>query len=225
MAFNAPSKALLYNEFAKLLKAGFGIDKAADTVLSGKPPPEHREFSEVLNRGLGEGKSIAGAVADVALPVSEVEKRLIAAGEKGGRLEAAFAHLAGYFQSVDQTARQVRSGLVYPLVLVHLAVIFAHFPADVLPKRKFGRCFRGDFSETGGRLRDRHSRFFRLENGFSDGPGERWLGSLFEPRPTPGESAAVHRLCPVLSSVRDLFAGRSQDGRERPGRLRRLHAG
>jgi len=72
MAFNAPSKALLYNEFAKLLKAGFGIDKAADTVLSGKPPPEHREFSEVLNRGLGEGKSIAGAVADVALPVSEV---------------------------------------------------------------------------------------------------------------------------------------------------------
>lgn len=128
MALRSSQKALLYREFAKLLQAGFGIDKAADTLLHQSPPVEQRRFAESLKAGLGSGRSIAESVGGSEVGLSELERRILDAGERGGRLEEAFAHLANYFEMTDRTVRAIRRRLVYPLVLVHAAVILPAVP-------------------------------------------------------------------------------------------------
>ncbi len=133
MAFRAPQKALLYGEFAKLVHAGFGVDKAADTILHGDPPREQERFAEGLKAGLAGGRTIADSIRDLDLPISDLEIGLVEAGEKGGRLEDAFAHLANYFEMLHRTGRQVRGRLVYPFVLLHMAVLLPAIPLAVFP--------------------------------------------------------------------------------------------
>ncbi|CAN5384841.1 MSHA fimbrial biogenesis protein MshG [soil metagenome] len=133
MAFRAPQKALLYGELAKLVQAGFGIDKAADTILHGDPPRAQEQFADGLKSGLEQGKSIADSIRALDLPISELEIGLVEAGEKGGRLEDAFAHLANYFEMLDRTGRQVRARMIYPFVLLHAAIILPAIPLAVFP--------------------------------------------------------------------------------------------
>jgi type II secretory pathway component PulF len=129
--FGAAARAHIYNEFAKLVGAGFGIDKAAEAVLAQNPPRGLAAFAGSVKDGLDAGKSIAESVADAPLPISPLESRLIAAAEKGGRVEDGFAHLAHYFEIVDRNAQRIRTGLVYPVILLHLAVVLPAIPAAV----------------------------------------------------------------------------------------------
>ena len=131
MGFGSAEKAHVYNEFAKLVGAGFGIDKAADAVLGQNPPASQAAFAGALKDGLDAGKSIAESIAAAPLAISGLESRLIAAAEKGGRVEDGFSHLAHYFDMVDRNAQRIRTGLLYPVVLLHLAVFLPALPAAV----------------------------------------------------------------------------------------------
>lgn len=74
------------------------------------------------------GKSVAESVRALPLEVTELEWRLVEAGEKGGRLEDVFEHLAHYFDMVVKGTRRVRQALVYPAILLHLGVVLPALP-------------------------------------------------------------------------------------------------
>ncbi len=122
-------KTALYRELAKLTQADFHLDRSLTLLLSQKSSPGRRAYLEGMQRGLTEGKSLAESIQEYNQKlVTSLEMALIEAGERSGKLNAAFNHLARYFASADGAARQMRGAMIYPMVLLHLAIVLPEIP-------------------------------------------------------------------------------------------------
>lgn len=113
-------RALLHRELARLLEAGFPVDQAAVTLLARQPKGPRRRVLEALRDGLTGGQTIAGALQPA---VSAMEYSLLEASEKGGRVADGFAYLADFFTMRSRTRSQAIAGLIYPLLVLHLAIV------------------------------------------------------------------------------------------------------
>ncbi|MEN3942347.1 type II secretion system F family protein [Prosthecobacter sp. SYSU 5D2] len=126
-------KTVLYRELAKLTQADFHLDRSVDLLLSQKTAPAPRAFLEGLKRGLEEGKSLTEAIrSHNQESVSGLDLALMEAGERSGKLSAAFNHLARYYASADGAAKQMRGAMIYPLILLHLAIILPELPSAIV---------------------------------------------------------------------------------------------
>ena len=132
MGFRAAHKHLFYTELAKLLEAGFGIREAAAAMLATRPPAAQAGLLREIDRELAAGNSIAGAFGRGAAAVGALERAIIGAGERGGRLPQAFQHLAGYFGMLAAARRNALQATVYPLILLCLGVFIAVVPAALM---------------------------------------------------------------------------------------------
>ena len=132
MQFSASRKERLYGELEKLLRAGFSIDDAAKAVLEREPVPPARGYLESVRRGLDSGKTIGESVADAEVDLTPIEVSLVTAAERGGRIDEAYGHLSEYFGLMDRTRKRIRAGLVYPIILLHVAVILPTIPKAIL---------------------------------------------------------------------------------------------
>jgi type II secretory pathway component PulF len=131
-------KATLYYELSKLSAAGFPITGATTAALDTKPPSNQRRFLEELQSGVAAGKTLSSAAGAASANLTALEISVLKAAEEGGKIAEGFAHLARYFEMRQKAARKIRAGLLYPAVLLHLAVIL---PA--LPKAVISRNFQG----------------------------------------------------------------------------------
>lgn len=129
-AISAKRKYLFYVELEKLVEAGFGIKEAAAVLLENRPSGAERKLLDDLLAGLAEGKSIAESFQSGEL--TEMERCIIAAGEKGGKLGPAFKHLADYFDLVARARRDAIKAMIYPLILLHMGLLLAVIPSDIL---------------------------------------------------------------------------------------------
>jgi type IV pilus assembly protein PilC len=129
---DAANKHLFYTEMAKLLEAGFDIRKAAGVMADTRLPAAQARLLKTLSAGLDSGESIAGAFSRDARVVGSLEKSMIAAGERGGKLAPAFAHLAGYFGMVAAARREAVKGMIYPLIVLHLGVFVGTVPMAMM---------------------------------------------------------------------------------------------
>jgi len=126
-------KTLLYRELAKLTQADFHLDRSLTLLLSQKTSPVRRTFLEGVKRGLSEGMGLAESIrVHNQELVSGLELALIEAGERSGRIADAFHHLARYYASADAAGRQMRGAMIYPLILLHLAVILPEIPSAIV---------------------------------------------------------------------------------------------
>jgi type II secretory pathway component PulF len=125
--FTLASRAQLYHEFANYTRSSFGIGKACEAILErkrGRLPKPHRAFCESILRGVENGKSIAASLDDCPASISDLEKSILDAGERGGLLERAFHHLADHFERIADARRRILRSLVYPIVLFHVGAVF-----------------------------------------------------------------------------------------------------
>lgn len=133
MRLTAADKVILYRELAKLIGADFHFDRALTLLIGQNPPAARREFLLGLQGGVARGDGIARSLeAMKASAVSGLERALVAAGEKSGTLAQAFEHLARYFAALDAGIRQARSAMIYPLILVHVAIVLPEIPAALM---------------------------------------------------------------------------------------------
>ena len=116
-------KAQLYRELATLSEAGFPVTKAAEAALDSPRGATERAFLSELKAGVEAGGKISEAAAGASEGLSALEISIIEAAESGGRVPEGFAHLARYFDLRAAAAKKVRAGLIYPAVLLHLAVL------------------------------------------------------------------------------------------------------
>jgi type IV pilus assembly protein PilC len=116
------SKHQFYTEMAKLLEAGFDIRKAAVVMADTRLPKQQELLLKDLNEGLDAGESITEAFARDARVISGLERSMIAAGERGGKLAPAFKHLAEYFGMVASARRELIKGMIYPMIVLHLGI-------------------------------------------------------------------------------------------------------
>ncbi|MEP4077459.1 type II secretion system F family protein [Haloferula sp.] len=127
---SAKRKHLFYVELEKLVEAGFGIKEAAGVLLENRPSGSERKLLESLLAGLKQGRTIAESFQGGEL--SQMERGIITAGEKGGKLGPAFKHLADYFDLIARARRDAQKAMIYPLVLLHLGLLLAVIPSDVM---------------------------------------------------------------------------------------------
>lgn len=122
MSFSAAQKYLFYTEIAKLLEAGFGIRAASRVMRDTRVPAGQKALLEEMERDLDAGKSITEAFARDPKAISGLERSIIAAGERGGRLAPAFQHLADYFEMLAKARREAVTAMAYPAFLLHLGL-------------------------------------------------------------------------------------------------------
>ncbi|MCB1231613.1 MAG: type II secretion system F family protein [Verrucomicrobiae bacterium] len=124
VASDLKARAFLYSELAKFAGAGFGIDKACESIISQSGPDRvARSLCQAMLDGVRSGTSLAEGLARSSYPVSELEFSMVDAAEKGGQLEIGFRHLAEHFRQETEARRRIRRALVYPIVLLHFALL------------------------------------------------------------------------------------------------------
>lgn len=136
MTSRATHKHLFYAEMAKLLGAGFDIRKAATVLTNTKIPAAQAELLKNLQPGLDAGLSITAALAKDPGTISELERNIIDAGERGGKLGPAFQHLADYFGMVASSRTAVVHGMIYPLIILHFGIVIAVVPTALMQGTK-----------------------------------------------------------------------------------------
>lgn len=132
MKSSASQKHLFYSEIAKLLEAGFDIRKAAAVLRDTRLPPAQAALLNNLDHGLAAGQSITAAFASDARNVTGLERCIIGAGERGGKLAPAFQHLADYFGMLAAARRDVVMGMIYPLIVLHLGILIGIVPGALM---------------------------------------------------------------------------------------------
>ena len=132
MIASARQKHLFYLEIAKLLEAGFDIRKAAAVLMDTQLPAGQVALLKDLNRGLDTGQTITAAFSNDAKVISALERCIIGAGERGGKLAPAFQHLADYFGMLASAHQEVVKSMIYPLIVLHLGIIIAVVPGALM---------------------------------------------------------------------------------------------
>ena len=129
MAFPAAQKHQFYTEIAKLLEAGFGIREAAATMLDTRLPAVQAEILREMDRDLEAGKSITEAFGKERAHITDMERSIIGAGERGGRLAPAFQHLADYFGMLATARRDAVHSMIFPVAMLLLVLFVPFVPA------------------------------------------------------------------------------------------------
>lgn len=135
-------KAELYHQLGQLSEAGFPITKASEAAMDARPPADQRQFLEELKRGVEDGDSLSGAAGATSENLTGLELSILQAAEEGGRVPEGFGHLARYFEMRHAARKKIRSGLIYPAILLHLAVILPAIPSAILSQDIPGTAFR-----------------------------------------------------------------------------------
>jgi type II secretory pathway component PulF len=86
-----------------------------------------RTWLEGLKRGLAEHLTVSESVKQHTESVP-LEVSLLAAGERGGRIENSCAHLARYYELRQKSRDKAIGALVYPIILLHLGMVLPEVP-------------------------------------------------------------------------------------------------
>jgi general secretion pathway protein F len=115
--------AMMTRELATLLEAGLTLDQSLKLLIElAAGEPLERLLADLLERIQG-GSSLANALArhDRLLPAVYVS--MVRAGETGGALREVLSRLARYLDEAEVLREQVKSALVYPVLLLILAAV------------------------------------------------------------------------------------------------------
>lgn len=136
MRMRSAEKHLFYAEMAKLLEAGFDIRRAAEVLLNTRIPRAQAEIVNDLIAGLDAGESITMALSRNQNRISLLERNMIGAGERGGKLAPAFQHLSEYFQMLAETRREAVRSMIYPAFILHLGIGIQVVPMALMTGEK-----------------------------------------------------------------------------------------
>jgi general secretion pathway protein F len=113
--------AIVTRELATLLDAGLTVDLSLRLLVDlAESQAMRRLITDVLQRVQG-GGTLADALGQHEEAFSRAYVSMVRAGEAGGALDEVLTRLAQYLEQAEALAEQVRSALVYPLVLLVMA--------------------------------------------------------------------------------------------------------
>jgi len=128
MRWSLADRSRFYDDFGKLLTAGFPFSKALETMLSTQPRGSTGRILRRLREKSQANATITESISEPGLPFSVMEKALLGACEKSGQLQRGCEFLSRYYARLHVVRRQVTGRLVYPLFLLHFGVIVLSLP-------------------------------------------------------------------------------------------------
>ena len=113
--------AMITRQLATMLDAGLTIDQTLRFLVDlADREPLRRLLADLLERVQG-GSTLADACAEHEEVFTRAYVSLVRAGEAGGALNEVLARLADYLENAERLAEQVKSALVYPIILLVMA--------------------------------------------------------------------------------------------------------
>ena len=113
-------RAQFFRELAQLTGAGISVTQAAKVLGQEWREDSVKRAIAAMEQGLAEGRTIADALSASLTPM---EHSIIGAAERGGKLADGFRHLEEYYALLAETGARVRTALLYPLAMLHAAVL------------------------------------------------------------------------------------------------------
>lgn len=115
---------LVFNqELATLLKAGMPLVQSLGILRERVESPAFRTVLDNVHDKVKSGNQLSDAFATHGAPFSGAYAASLLAGERSGNLEGVLRRYVGYMKVIGEVKRKTVSALVYPAVLVGLALV------------------------------------------------------------------------------------------------------
>ena len=134
-------------QIANLLTSGMSLSRTLKVMTREASKPAAKELWTEVNDNVSNGMSLADTLAQWPRYFSSVYIAMIQAGEMGGFLELVLGQIADFRAREQDLKTKVQSALIYPIVLMVLAVMILLFLMLFFIPR-----FSSIFDEFGGEL-------------------------------------------------------------------------
>jgi type IV pilus assembly protein PilC len=117
------SIAIFTRQLATMIDAGLPLVQSLEILSSQQ---DHKVFKNILRQireDVEGGSTFAGALKKHPGTFNDLYTNLVVAGEEGGILDNILTRLANYIEKAEALKKKVKSALVYPSVIVGVAVI------------------------------------------------------------------------------------------------------
>ena len=114
---------LLCSQLSIELRAGLPLVSSLKLVAENEPDKQLKKILDEVADDVHAGNSLADSFAQrgPGLPRTFIET--IRAGEESGKLDETFDRLQKYYENADAVASKVASAMVYPIMLISVAVV------------------------------------------------------------------------------------------------------
>jgi len=140
-----PSRKDILNftsQLAVMIRAGISLQDALESISEQSDNEKFRHVLLDLKLRIEEGNSFSQALAEYPNIFTNLYVNMVAAAEASGSLSDMLQKLAEYLDEEAETRSQVKSAMVYPIIIAFMAVSVTTFLlCFVLPK--FTALFRG----------------------------------------------------------------------------------
>lgn len=116
------NKPEFYEKLRSLLDSGISVKKALEILSSRERGPLKDIFSGIKGK-IDSGETLAGSFGSFPKTFTPFETSLIRAGEVTGNLEINLKFLEEYLGKTRAWKRKIITGLIYPFILFHAAVL------------------------------------------------------------------------------------------------------
>lgn len=120
-------KIFLARYLSLMLKVGTDLLSAINILTDDFQKPAMRRFLMEVKRNLAQGQQFYVAFAAYPKVFSPVFVNLVRAAEQSGTLQTTFEQLTDQLQRDDEINKQVRTAMVYPAILLVVAVVIIIF--------------------------------------------------------------------------------------------------
>jgi len=125
---DANTKRTFYRQLSTLLTSGFSISGALHH-LTENSSPDISSVTSRLHSGVAKGNPFTRQMKLLSPEVfTEFEIGVVEAGENSGSLPESLLNLAEYFEFMTGIKNKIISGLTYPVILLHLAILIPAVP-------------------------------------------------------------------------------------------------
>jgi type IV pilus assembly protein PilC len=139
--------ALLTRQLATMISSGLSLLRALMVLESQTENPRLKGAVVAVRQDVESGSSLSSALGRHPKIFSALYVSMIRAGETGGFLESALLRVAEQLESQNRLRRQVRAAMVYPAVVVSIAIaVLVAMMVFIIP------VFAGVFKQFGGQM-------------------------------------------------------------------------
>jgi type IV pilus assembly protein PilC len=134
-------------QFSTMVNAGLPILQGLTIVAEQAENPDFRVVMGKIRDDISNGVTLSEAMAKHPKAFSTLYVNMVKAGEQGGILDLIFERLSEYMEKAEGVARKVKSAMMYPIVVMSVAVLVVIFlMIKVVPT------FRDVFASFGAKL-------------------------------------------------------------------------
>lgn len=117
------SIAIFTRQLATMIDAGLPLVQSLEILSSQQESKVFKNILREIRESVEGGSTFAGALKNHPKTFNDLYTNLVVAGEEGGILDNILTRLANYIEKAEALRKKVKSAMVYPAVIVSVAVI------------------------------------------------------------------------------------------------------